>query len=361
MFKKVLAIIMSVMLVVPMVACSNSSNSSSTNKDTTIPVEKQALKMDTVMDLKVYGTNANAAIDAAYKRIDEIEQMSSANIATSDVSLINKASGKDYVKVHPEIIKMLNTAIKFSKLSDGAFDISVGPLIKLWGIGTSSERLPADSEIKALLPLVGYKNISINEKDSSVKLMKEGMAIDLGGIAKGFTADEVIKVFKKYGIKNALINLGGSSIYTMGQKPDGSLWSVAIQHPRKDKSEGYLGIIKLPESALSTSGDYERYFIKDGKRYHHILNPFTGYPAEAGVMSDTIIIDSTTPDANMLADTLTKVTFVLGVEKGMKIIDTMPGVSVMAETTDFKVYKSKSWKANVENLSSDFTMVDQPQ
>lgn len=352
--KKILAVAMCIMLVVPTVACTKT-------KDENQVVEKQALKMDTVMDLRVYGPKANEAVDAAYKRIDEIEQMASADIKTSDVSKINQASGKDYVKVHPEIIKMLNTALKYSKLSDGAFDITVGPLIKLWGIGTESERLPSDSEIKAKLQLVGYKNISINEKDSSVKLMKEGMAIDLGGIAKGFTADELVKVFKKYGIKNALINLGGSSIYTMGQKPDGTLWSVAIQHPRKDKNQGYLGIIRLPESALSTSGDYERFFIKDGKRYHHILDPFTGYPAEAGVMSDTIIIDSSIPDANMLADTLTKLTFVSGIEKGMKIIDTLPGVSCMAETTDYKVYTSKSWKTNVENFSPEFTMVKEKQ
>jgi FAD:protein FMN transferase len=349
MFKKIFAVIICIMLVVPTVAC--------TKKESTVPVDKQALKMDTVMDLRVYGSKANEAIDAAYKRIDEIEQIASADIATSDVSLINNAAGKDYVKVHPEIIKMLNTAIKYSKLSDGAFDVTVRPLIKLWGIGTSSERLPSDAEIKALLPLVGYKNISINEQDNTVKLMKAGMGIDLGGIAKGFAADEVVKVFKKYGIKNALINLGGSSIYTMGQKPDGSLWSVAIQHPRKDKSEGYLGVIKLPESALSTSGDYERFFIQNGKRYHHIINPFTGYPADTGVMSDTIIIDSNTPDANMLADTLTKVTFVSGVEKGFKIINSLPGVSCMAETTDYKIYQSKAWNKSVDNLSPDFTVV----
>lgn len=352
MIKRILAVAMCIMLVVPTVACTAKKGNGNDQA-----IEKQALKMDTVMDLRVYGPKASEAIDAAYKRIDEIEQMASADIKTSDVSLINQAAGKDYVKVHPEIIKMLNTALKYSKLSDGAFDITVGPLIKLWGIGTESERLPSDAEIKAKLPLVGYKNISINEQDSSVKLMKEGMAIDLGGIAKGFTADEIVKVFKKYGIKNALINLGGSTIYTMGKKPDGTLWSVAIQHPRKDKNQGYLGIIRLPESSLSTSGDYERFFIKDGKRYHHILDPFTGYPADAGVMSDTIIIDSNTPDANMLADTLTKLTFVSGVEKGMKIIDSLPGVSCMAETTDFKVYTSKAWKANVENLSPEFTMV----
>lgn len=355
MVKKILAIAMSLMLVIPLASCSNKTTNSSSGD----PVEKQALKMDTVMTLRVYGPKANEAIDAAYKRIDEIEQISSADIETSDVSLINKAAGKNYVKVHPEIIKMLNTAIKFSKLSDGAFDITVGPLIKLWNIGTSEERVPSDAEIKARLPLVGYKNISINEQDSSVMLMKEGMAIDLGGIAKGFTADEVVKVFKNMGVKSALINLGGSSIYTLGEKPDKSLWSVAIQHPRKEKNAGYLGIIKMPEQALSTSGDYERFFIQDGKRYHHILNPFTGYPADSGVMSDSIVINKNVPDCNMLADTLTKLTFVLGVEKGMKIIDNIEGVSCMAETTDFKVYTSKNWNSEVQNLSPEFTMVEQ--
>lgn len=351
MIKKILALAMSIALIVPAVACSKQEQSNDQYTD------KQILKMDTVMTLRVYGSKANQAIDAATKRIDEIEQMASADIETSDVSHINQAAGKDYVKVHPEVIKMLNTAIKYSKITDGAFDVTVGPLIKLWGIGTSSERLPSDAEIKAKLPLVGYKNISVNEQDSSIKLMKAGMAIDLGGIAKGFTADEIIKIFKQQGVKSALINLGGSSIYTLGKKPDGTPWSVAIQHPRKEKDQGYLGIIKMPEQAMSTSGDYERYFIQNGKRYHHILNPFTGYPADTGVMSDTVIIDSNVADCNMLADTLTKVTFVSGIEKGMKIIDSIPGVSCMAETTDNKVYTSKAWKSQVEDLSPEFTMM----
>jgi thiamine biosynthesis lipoprotein len=314
--------------------------------------------MDTIMNIKAYGSNASKAIDAAYKRIDEIEQMASASIDTSDVSKISQAAGKEYVKVHPEIIKMIETSVKYSKLTDGAFDITVGPLIKLWAIGTPDERVPSDSEIKAKLPLVGYNNISINEQDSSVKLLKEGMSIDLGGIAKGFAADEVLKVLKDYDIKSAIINLGGSSVYTLGQKPDGTLWSVGIQHPRKEKSAGYLGVLKMPQQALSTSGDYERFFIKDGKRYHHIINPATGYPADVGVMSDTILIDSSIPDCNMLADLLTKATFVSGVDKGLKIIDSIPGVSCLAVTTDNKIYKSAGWKLQLEDLSSDFTIVN---
>ena len=129
--------------------------------------------------------------------------MASTTIDSSDISEINQAAGKEYVKVHPEIIKMLETAVKYSKLSNGAFDITVEPLVNLWGIGTDDESVPTDAEIKLKLLLVGYNNISINEEDESVKLLKEGMAIDLGGIAKGFAADEVVKVYKEYDIKSS--------------------------------------------------------------------------------------------------------------------------------------------------------------
>lgn len=348
MIKKILAIGLSILLIIPMVSCSKKDEK----------VDKYATKMDTIMHLTAYGPNASKAIDEAFKRVDEIENIASSSIDTSDVSKINEAAGKEYVKVHPEIVKIIKTSIEYSKISNGAFDITVSPLIKLWGIGTDQERVPADSEIKDKLGLVGYKNISINESDNSVKLMKAGMAIDLGGVAKGFTADEIVKVFKKYGVNSAIINLGGSSIYTLGVKPDKTQWSVAIQNPRKEKNEGNIGIVKLDQGALSTSGDYQRFFIKDGKRYHHILNPFTGYPADAGVMSDTIRIDSSIPDCNMLADILTKVTFVSGVEKGMKIIDNIEGISCMAVTTDFKIYKSSKWDTKIENLSSDFKLAN---
>ncbi len=348
MIKKISAIGMSILLIISMVSCSKKDEK----------VDKYATKMDTIMHLTAYGPNANKAIEAAFNRVDEIEKMASSSISTSDVNKINEAAGKEYVNVHPEIIKIIKTSIEYSKISNGAFDITVSPLIKLWGIGTPDERIPTDSEIKEKVALVGYNNISINDADSSVKLMKAGMAIDLGGVAKGFTADEIIKVLKKYGVNSAIINLGGSSIYTLGEKPDKTLWSIAIQNPRKEKNDGNIGIVNLNQDALSTSGDYQRFFIKDGKRYHHILDPVTGYPAEAGVMSDTILVDSNIADCNMIADILTKITFVRGVDKGFKIIDSLEGISCMAVTTDFKIYKSSRWDIKMEDLSSEFTMVN---
>lgn len=344
--KRIWLLIVLVFTALVLVSCSN-------NK---IVYEESATKMDTVVTLKAYGPNAEAAVKEAFKRIDEIEQMASSAIETSDVSKINNAAGKEYVKVHPEIIKIIKTAIQYSKLSGGAFDITVGPLIKLWDIGTSNERVPSDLEIKALLPLVGYDKISINEKDNSVMLQRPGMSIDLGGIAKGFTADEVEKIFEKYNIKDGLINLGGSSIYTIGQNAKGQPWSVGIQHPREERNKGYLGVIRLSDKAISTSGDYERYFIQDGKRYHHILNPFTGYPAESGVIADSIIIDGSIPDRSMLADLLTKLVFVLGPEKGMEILDSIPEVDYLAVTTDFEIYTSPGLKGKIQNIGPEFKL-----
>ncbi|WMJ89015.1 FAD:protein FMN transferase [Anaerocolumna sp. MB42-C2] len=348
MLKKLYVIGIGILLLSLFTGCSNEMKE----------VDKQAFKMDTIMDIKAYGPKADKAINAAFDRIDEIEQIASASVETSDISAINSASGKEYVKVHPEIINMIKTSIKYSELSEGAFDITVGPLIKLWGIGTENQKVPTDGEIKKVLPLVGYKNISIKEADNSVKLLKEGMSIDLGGIAKGYAADEAVRILKEYGVKSAIINLGGSSVYALGEKQDKSLWAIAVQHPRKDDNKNYTCIIRMPEQALSTSGDYERYFIKDGKRYHHILNPFTGYPADAKVMSDTIVISSDTPNCNMLADILTKVTFVSGIEKGFHIINSIQGVECIAVTTDYKIYKSSGWKDDMENISPEFTLVN---
>ncbi len=348
MVKKMLAIGMSILLVIPMSSCLKKAEK----------VDKYATKMDTIMHLTAYGSNGVKAIEAAFNRVDEIENMASRTISTSDVSKINEAAGKKYVKVHPEIINIIRTSVEYSKISNGAFDITVNPLVKLWGIGTADEKIPTDSEIKEKLALVSYKNISINETDSSVMLMKEGMSIDLGGVAKGFTADEIVKVFEKYGIKSAIINLGGSSIYTLGEKPDETDWSIAIQHPRKERNEGSIGIVRLKQGALSTSGDYQRFFIKDDKRYHHILDTATGYPADAGVMSDMVIVDCSITYPNMVADILTKITFVSGVDKGLKIIDSLEGVSCIAVTTDFKLYKSSKWNTKIEDLSPEFIMAN---
>lgn len=316
--------------------------------------EKSNIVMDTAVTLSAYGENSKEAVEESFKRLDEINEMASVSISTSDVYKINSASGKNYVKIHPEIFKMIKNSMEYSQLSDGAWDITLGPIINLWGIGTDNERIPLDEEIKAKLLLVGYEKISINENDNSVMLQKEGMAIDLGGIAKGFATDEVLKIYKKYNIENGLINLGSSSIYALGKNKDNNDWSVGIKHPRSEDPSAYMGIIKLSNESLSTSGDYERCFIKDNKRYHHIIDPKTGYPVDNGVISDTIVIDGNTVDNGMLCDLLTTTVFTLGPEKGLKLIDSLHNVSCEITTSDHKVYTSEGFKDRIIDLNKEF-------
>ncbi|MFL0195697.1 FAD:protein FMN transferase [Clostridium sp. WILCCON 0269] len=245
------------------------------------------------------------------KGLYELNDMASSTVVNSDVRKINNASGKNYVKVHPEIIKMIKASQKYSKISNGLWDITVGPLVNLWGIETDKARKPSDAETKSKLLLVGYSKISINEKENRVMLTQPGMAIDLGGIAKGFAADGVLKIYKKYNIQSGLINLGSSSIYAVGESGTGDPWGIAIKHPRSDENDNYLGIIEISNEGISTSGYYERYFMQNGKRYHYILNPSTGYPVDNGVMSVTVVIDGTVPDSCMLADILSLTVFEL--------------------------------------------------
>lgn len=347
--KNICIIIVLILVILNLSSCTNSKNQY---------YEKSNIVMDTVVTLSAYGINSKEAVEESFNRLNEINEMASTNINTSDIYKINNSSGTGYVKVHPEILKMIEASIEYSKLSDGAFDITIGPIIKLWGIGTDNEKIPTEEEIKAKLQLVGYDKIRINENDSSVRLEKQGMSIDLGGIAKGFAVDEVLKIYKKYNIENGLINLGSSSIYALGKNKDNNYWSVGIKHPRSEDSNEYMGVIKLSNESLSTSGDYERYFIKDNKRYHHIIDPKTGYPVDNGVMSDTIVINDDTQNSGMLADILTTTVFTLGPEKGLKLINNLPGVSCEITTADYKVYTSEGFKERVTDLSKDFEFVN---
>jgi len=320
--------------------------------------EKSNIVMDTVVTLSASGDQAEAAVEAGFKRLDELNEMASATIPTSDISRINAAAGKNAVKVQPEIFKMLEVSQKYSQLSDGAWDITLGPIINLWGIGTEQQRVPAAAEIQAALPLVGYEKISLNEADQSVKLEKEGMALDLGGIAKGYAVDEVRRIYQNYHIESGLINLGASSLYAVGKNKDHKDWAVGIKHPRLDDPKEYLGIIKLKEENLSTSGDYERCFIEGDKRYHHIIDPKTGYPADNGVMSDTVVLAADVEDGGMLSDLLTTTIFIMGAEKGVALVNSLGIAQAEITTADYKVHTSNGFAARIINLSKDFSFAD---
>lgn len=316
--------------------------------------EKSDLVMDTVVTLQARGDHAKEAVEEGFARLKEIEAFASNTIETSDVSRINAAAGGEAVIICPELMHILQVSQSYSQKTEGAWDITVGPLINLWGIGTENQHVPAPEEIQKARALVDYKKLELHEEKGTARLQEKGMSIDLGGIAKGYAADEVRKVYQKYGIENGLINLGASSMYAVGVNGKNKPWAVGIKHPRKEDNSIYLGIVHLKEESLSTSGDYERFFIADGKRYHHILDPATGYPADSGVMSDTIIVDGTIADGGMLADLLTTAVFVMGPEKAKRFLNQETEAAGELTLKNGEIIQSAAFQGRLQDLYKDF-------
>ncbi|MDF2524376.1 MAG: thiamine biosynthesis protein ApbE, partial [Clostridiales bacterium] len=235
-----------------------STSCSAKSIEPTEPTELQEFHMGTIITERVYGKNAKEAAAEVMVKIQELENLMTINTAGGDANKLNEAAGKDKVKLDPETIYVLETAKKYSELSQGAFDVTVGPLVKAWGIQTENQRVPPKEEINNLMKLVGYKDLTINSSELTAKLARQNQIVDLGGIAKGYAGDAAIKIYKDKGIKSAFVNLGGN-VVVLGNKPDGTPWKIGVQNPRAENGR-YLGILKLKDKAIVSSGDYERYF-----------------------------------------------------------------------------------------------------
>jgi len=256
--------------------------------------------MNTAISITVTSRGANKLAKEAIDEVKRLEKLMSATLSGSDVKRINNAEKGTYVKVSDEVFEVIEYSIKISKLTNGSFDITVDPLCSLWDVNSSNPRVPDESEIKEAKEKADYKSIALNKERKSVALLKDGMSINLGAVAKGYATDRIVKILKEKGVRQALIDLGGN-IYVLGDEK-----TVGIQTPFKNRGE-YFKKCKVSDKAVVTSGSYERYFEKDGKIYHHIIDPNTGYPAETGLKSVTIISKSA-----LEADALSTAVFVGG-------------------------------------------------
>lgn len=279
------------------------------------------VSMGTVIEITLLSEDEEAARKAslqAFQEIKRIEQLMSPWIGTSDVSHLNRFAGKDWVKVSPETFDVIQKSQKISGLSEGAFDITIAPLTGLWRKARERGIPPSSEEIKKILGLVNFRNLLIRP-DGKVFLKKKGMAIDLGGIAKGYAVDRAFEILTSLGYKNLIINAGGD--LRVGGLKENQPWLIGIQDPRS--AEKVMATISVSDSAIATSGDYEKFFFHQGKRYHHILNPKTGFPAE-GYQSVTILSKD-----GMTADGLATAVFVLGPEKGYALCQKIGGVECL--------------------------------
>ena len=281
------------------------------------PVSKTDFVMDTVANISIYDdigeSEAEEILGQCFKEIRRYEGLFSAEIPDSDVSKINKSRG-ERVDIHEETLELLMIALKYSELTNGAFDITIRPVSKLWDFKSGERRIPEDSDIKKALKHVDFRNIILDKEAMSVSKKDPETEIDLGAIAKGYTGDRIKEFLTGKGIKSAIINLGGN-VVLVGSLPDGEPFTVGIEKPFGREGE-MSDTLKLKDVSVVTSGNYERYFEKDGKIYHHILDTDTGYPEESGLNSVTIV-----SKRSVDGDALSTSCFCLGEKEGKKLIN----------------------------------------
>jgi len=304
--------------------------------------------MDTLISIRVYGSDPivlRSAVAAAYDELHRIAELAdgfpepgTAAYRSSDVSQINAQAGRQPVKVAPDTMAMLQLAKKYSELSEGGFDVTIGPLMELWGFGGKNPHIPAPEKIQAALALVGSKDLILNEHQQTAFLRRVGMKLDLGAIAKGYATEKALQVIKAHGVRKALIDAGGN-IRVLGTNTKDSPWRIGIKDPRR--SEGIVAVLSLEDASAVTSGDYYRFFEVSGKRYHHIIDPRSGYPA-----AENIAVTAVTADAG-LSDVLSTVFFVLSPEKSLEMAQKL-GAGVLMITADRRILHTTALKVRVD-------------
>lgn len=287
--------------------------------------------MDTFVTQSAYGPNAPKAMQQVNAALAEYENRLSLFRPQSDIVAINNAAGGEGVQVSEETAALLRQALELSAQSDGAFAITVAPLTQLWGITSGKPNIPAQAEIEALLPLVNDESVQI--EDNTVTLPQEGMAIDLGGIAKGAFCNNAAKIYEENNVKSALLSIGGN-IYAHGAKPDGSPYRIGFRDPAGGENS-YIASFFMQNSTIAVSGGYERFFEQDGQKYIHILNPQTGWPAQSDIVSVGVVHRDGT-----VADFYSTTLFVNGVQAALRFMKT-GGTAIVLDSSN-NLYVSQS-------------------
>jgi len=273
------------------------------------PLVSSRFLMDTVVNISIYDSSSSnipvkKAIEHAFKIMEEVEKLASSHLEESELSLINRTAGSSRQKVSPELLYLLEKSREVSEQSDGAFDITIGPLKKLWNFESDHPRVPDSLAIREALKGIGYKNLLLQQDYLSFK-------------SKGMSLDRAVDVLRKSGITAGIVEAGGD-LRTFGEHARNGSWNIGVSHPRPSSGKTIFGSLRLPAGSVATSGDYERFFMAGGRRYHHLLDPYSGYPAR-GTVSVTIVSKEC-----LLADAYATAVFIMGPEKGLALIESRP-------------------------------------
>ena len=298
---------------------------------------KGVFAMGTYMSLTAYGESAESALELSEDRIKELEALWSVTDENSDIYKVNQSNGVP-IEVSEETAEILQFALNMAEQTNGALEPTIFPLISDWGFISREYNIPTEDELAELMKYIDYKKIILEE---NFVTLPEGMRLDLGAIGKGYTGDIMAELMKEQGVTSALLDIGGN-IQMIGRKPDGNRWRIGIQNPF---GEGNLGVLESEDCAVVTSGNYERYFIgEDGKRYGHIIDPSTGYPAERGLVSVSIIAKE-----GKLCDALSTAIYVMGLEEATEYWKENVGFDMLLVTEENEIYLT-------EGIRDDFTL-----
>lgn len=302
------------------------------------PIEATEFKLNTVVKITIYDSGDESLLQEAMKLCDKYEALFSRTMEGSEIYQLNARSLPEEngaYSLSEDTAALLSSGLKYSKLSKGAFDITVEPVSSLWDFTSGEKIVPDQASIARALPAVGYENITL--EGNSISFADDSTRLDLGGIAKGYIADKIKEYLVGQGVKSAIINLGGN-VLCIGGKPDGSPFGVGIQMPFADRNET-IAVMDIQDKSVVSSGIYERFFEKDGILYHHILNPKTGYPYDNDLVSVTIISDKSVD-----GDALSTTCFALGLEEGMDFVQALPGVYGAFITKDYEIHYSEGFQ-----------------
>ena len=302
---KKIAMIMAAALMLVLYGCGSKS------------VQEQFIAMDTVIAFRAEGRGAQEAVQQARSEIFSLEALLSRTRETSEVSALNQAAGAE-TEVSAPLRQLLKAAKEYCEVTNGTFDVTIAPVCDAWGFTAENRRVPDAAELEQLMQLVDSGRIHVGEGSAA---LGTGQAIDLGGIAKGYVSDLMVALYDRYEVPRGTVSLGGN-VYVKGTKEDGSLWKVGIQDPQDPENGTLVGMVGLQDAFAVTSGGYQRYFEEGGKVYHHIIDPATGYPAESGLTSVTVVAPACkTEDGaagnGTMCDALSTALFVMGEERAL--------------------------------------------
>lgn len=341
--KKVIIFLITTILIISLVGCTKEKS-----KD---PISRTELFMGTAIKITLYDGGSEEILDKAFKRVIELEDLVSINKSGTEIVELNENSGIKPVKLSDDSFNIIEKGLEYSKASKGGYDITIGPLVKLWSIGLPEAKVPDKNEIKEAIKHVDYSKLKINKDTNEVFLSEKGMMIDLGSIAKGYAADEVVKLLKEEGVKEAIVDLGGN-IYTLGKKEGDKNWKIGIQDPNTERGN-VVGAVETSNKSVVTTGVYERFIEKDGVKYHHILNPKTGYPYKTDIAGVSIIADK-----SMDADALSTLIFTKGLDEGLKFIENLDGVDAIFIMNDRKVYITEGIRDSFKLTNESFELAN---